>query len=132
MSDEYKIFTHIDPANIPDLIEVVNRKYEAGKYWAEAVSVYNALEKRLSIELARIKQKIRIEYAPPEGKKSWSADDLDDAAKSTEEYEQFVNMLNDAHKEMLKAINEKATWENTFDSVRSIAATERELHKGLK
>lgn len=132
MSDEYKPYEPISTFNIPDLVDVVNRKYEAGKYWADAVSVFNALERGLKVKEAKIRKQIRDTQNPPNGKKAWSEGDLEDECNASKDYSDYIALLDEAHNQMLIAVNERNTWEAAFDALRSKLANERELTRSLK
>lgn len=133
MSDDQEItFEPLNPDAPPELLELINKRYLIGEEWAGFVSLYNKLERGKDIILARLKQNIRTTQSPPDSKRAWTIDDLDDAAKATIEYENFINDLNDAHYQMLRVINIKTSLDSAIDGLRSIMANERELSKNLR
>jgi len=127
--NEVDRYSPIDVNNPPNLIDIVNKRYEAGKVWANASAVYGSFERKSDIKLARIMQRIRENTPIPEGKRTWTRDDLKDMARADKEWEEFVGHWDDAHQQMMDALNEKTTWDQALDAVRTESVNARELSK---
>lgn len=111
--------------------ELAEQKFEAGKTWVDACAIHH----RMNIgydsgeKLRKIMAKIRSSQQPPNGKKTWTHDELRDAALATDEYTTFLNQLNEAYQAMLDTVNERDKWENLFEGRRSQMSYEKSMLK---
>jgi len=109
--------------------EIVDKLFKAGEKWVAAKTLHHRFQVGEKHKLATIKQTIR-QTTPPSGKKTWTRDDLEEAAYASKDWKQFIDDYNDATSKMLEAKNNMDAWSNAFEARRSIMATERTVSKG--
>lgn len=125
---EIERFPYLNHESPMDLFEVVNRKYDAGKEYVNALSVYNRLELGKKATLAKIMDHIKNTQVSPTTR-GWGQEALSNAAQATAEWESYLEIINEAYHNMLDALNEKNTWESAFEAVRSYQSFVKEQIK---
>lgn len=125
------LYEDISPLDLPELVELANKRYAAGVQWANSVAIYNAYERKAEIKFAQIVKRLIKDQAPPQGKKAWTTDEVKYYARAEEEWIKFVKEWDDAHYEMLSAINVKSSIETAFEAIRTQSVNDRELNKKL-
>jgi hypothetical protein len=112
-----------------DIFDIVDAAFGAGELWVDAASIHQAYKEREKNKIATIRQNIKMTVPPPGGKKQWTRDDLDDAAFSHKDWEDYLKEWNAAYEAMLRARNNYDAWVNKLEASRSKMATDRLLHK---
>lgn len=130
--DQEGKYQDISPLDLPELVELANKRHKAGIAWADAVAIYNLFERKADIKFAQIVKRLITSTPPPQGKKAWTTDEVKYYARAEQEWIDFVKEWDESHFEMLSAINEKSSLEAAFEAVRTMNANERELTKQLK
>lgn len=121
----------IPNGQVPELIEVVNRRYEIGKLWAQACAIHNRYENGAAVKLKQIMNEIKNTVPVPQNKKFHTRDEVRDLAEATEEWETFTREANEAYTYMVDLSNEKTTIDMLFEAVRTVSANQRALSKAL-
>jgi hypothetical protein len=112
--------------NNMDIHQVVDEIYDAGIQYADAYSIYQRYKEGFKHALSTIKQRVR-QNDPPNGKKSWTKDDLEEFAYADEEFKEYLDNWEVAVKEMNLARNEQDSWKNRFEAMRTQMANERAI-----
>jgi len=116
-------------AKVLDIEEIVQKLFKAGEKWVAAKTLHHRFQVGEKHKLASIKQSLR-KTSPPNGKKNWTRDDLEEAAYASDEWKNFIDDYTEATEKMLDAKNNMDAWSNAFEARRSIMATERTVAKG--
>lgn len=109
--------------------EIIDARHSAGKDWVNTCAIHQRYDKGEDEKLKRLMAKIAKEQIPPYGKKSWNRDDLRDAAQASDDWKAYLDEWNTAYKAMLDAINERDSWNTTFEAKRTSLANEREQRR---
>jgi len=109
--------------------EIVQNLFKAGEKWVAAKTLHHRFQVGEKHKLASIKQALR-KTTPPNGKKYWTRDDLEEVAYASQDWKTFIDDYNQATEKMLTAKNDMDSWSNAFEARRSIMATERTVAKG--
>lgn len=109
---------------ILDIEQIVSCLFKAGEEWTVAKTIHHRFQIGEKEKLARIKQELRKD-SPPNGKRMWTRDDLEEFAYASKEWKKFLDDYNKATEAMLKAKNNMDAWQNQFEAKRSVMATER-------
>jgi len=128
MEPKVKRYTYLNKESEVDLLELVSRSYDAGRVYVNAASLYFRLDKGKDWKLAELMERISKEN-PSTNPKGYSQAALEQKAKATMEWKQYIDMMSDAYQEMLDSDNEKRTWESAIQSIRTYESTKRELLK---
>lgn len=123
--NEVERFSPLSSSSRPNLLEVANKRYDAGRVWVDACTLHHRLKESSDWKIKTIMKRIRETEEPPKGKKNWLRDDLRDAAQATDEWKEYIDLLNEAYRGMLDAINERDAWANAFEAVRTEEVNER-------
>lgn len=126
MDEKAKKVTEVREA---DIHEIVDYSFSAGDEWATFAAVYNRYKEGAKQELASIKNKVRKTQSPPNGKKSWTRDDLEEAAYAHQDWSTYLSTMNEAYEGMLKTKVNYDGWRARFEAARSVMATERSAGK---
>jgi aromatic ring-opening dioxygenase catalytic subunit (LigB family) len=130
MSD-IKRYTSIDKFDLPDIIDIVNQRYEIGKQYAKARALHSRYELGQDSVLAKLMEEQR--RAPiPEGKRTHTIDDLKAKARATPEWVEYTIKVADAFELMLDLQNERDTLDMAFEALRSRMANEREANRRVQ
>lgn len=130
MIDKIDRFSYLNKDQPIDLFEVVNKRYEVGRVWVNASSVYKRYELGKDVKLKKIMSHIRATETAP-SPKGWSQAALEAAAKQSDAWEQYLTEMEQAYHEMLDAVNERDAWRSAFEAMRSHNANERHLSEDL-
>lgn len=106
------------------LDEVIQNVYDAGVEYAEAYAIYQRYKEGFKHTLSTIKQQIRS-MDPPNGKKSWTKDDLEEFAYAEDDYKLYLDNWEEAVRQMNLARNVHDCWKSKFEALRTEMATER-------
>ncbi|MCB0802842.1 MAG: hypothetical protein KDB74_07070 [Flavobacteriales bacterium] len=130
MSDKVDRFVYLNKNDPIDLFEIVNKRYEVGKVWVNTSSLYKRFELGKDVKLKKIMSHIQATQDAP-SPRGWSQAALEAAAKRSDEWEKYLEDMENAYHAMLDAVNERDAWRSAFEAIRSHNANERHLSEDI-